>query len=195
VNHQTEGERNFHIFYQLLKGATPEMKTFLGISQASPQDDGEKGHRYLPISEYDVPSINDEEEFLTTCRCMKSIGLDDSTSKSVFASVAGILHLGDVEFQLDASSDVVGDVTNDSQTALVKAAGLLGLQTDDLLAAITKQNLFVDKTVIVKQNSHVQAVEKRDSLARTVYSILFDWLVDKINNSITTLMDEDIWGE
>ena len=39
----------------------------------------------------------------------------------------------------------------------------------------------------------LQAVEKRDSLARCIYSMLFSWLVDKINSSISPKEDSS-WG-
>ena len=44
----------------------------------------------------------------------------------------------------------------------------------------------------MKQLTHAQAIEKRDSLARCIYSALFNWLVDKINYSITAV--DSVWG-
>ena len=70
---------------------------------------------------------------------------------------------------------VVSGVKDGSEAALTAAAQLLGLQSDDLLTAVTKQNMHVDKQVIVKQLTHAQAIEKRDSLARCIYSALFNW--------------------
>ena len=119
---------------------------------------------------------------------MASVGIDANKRGEIFAAIAGILHLGNVDFEAADSVDSEGvnvAASGASQAALTAAAKQLGLQVEDLLTAVTKQNMHVDKQVIVKQLTHVQAIEKRDSLARIIYSALFNWLVDKINYSIT----------
>ena len=41
----------------------------------------------------------------------------------------------------------------------------------------------------------VQAMEKRNSLSKTVYSMLFTWLVDKINTTIAPPSDAALRGK
>ena len=56
IVHQMEGERNFHIFYQLLRGASKELKGKMELSENV--DD----YHYLSDSESVIPSISDQDE-------------------------------------------------------------------------------------------------------------------------------------
>lgn len=54
VINQSQGERNYHVFYHLLKGADAEFLKKLSLKQP-------KNYKYLNQSGcYDVPTINDE---------------------------------------------------------------------------------------------------------------------------------------
>lgn len=56
---QATGERNFHIFYQLVEGASPEMRNALGIS-----DDVTKYHYLNQVDNSVDLQLNDATEFL-----------------------------------------------------------------------------------------------------------------------------------
>jgi myosin heavy subunit len=181
-----EGERNFHIFYQLLRGATPELKASIELS------DSVSDYQYLSNGE-SFASMSDEDEFKTTCECMASIGIEEDTRKQIFTAISGILQLGNISFQSEQADYEVGSITGETELAFQAAARLLGVLPDELLTAITKQNMHVGGAVIVKLQSHAQALEKRDSLSRSIYSMLFSWLIDKINSSISA-RDDSQWA-
>jgi myosin heavy subunit len=187
IVHQMDGERNFHIFYQLLRGANADLKTSMELSECA------SDYQYLSDAESVIPSISDADEFQITCDCMESIGIDKSTRKEIFTAISGILHLGNLGFDSDPADHEVGKVSAAKEKSLQSAARLLGLQPEELLTAITKQNMHVGGAIIVKPQTHLQAIEKRDSLSRCIYSMLFSWLVDKINSSISA-KDDSSWG-
>ena len=187
IVHQMEGERNFHIFYQLLRGATPELKAVMDLS------DSANDYHYLSERESVIPSISDADEFSVTCECMESIGIDSVARTEIFTAISGILQLGNITFVSESADSDVERISESKEAAFQSAARLLGLQSEELLTAITKQNMHVGGVVIVKSQTHLQAVEKRDSLARCIYSLLFSWLVDKINYSISA-KDDAGWG-
>ena len=58
---------------------------------------------------------------------------------------------------------------------------------------MTKQRMFVGDTVITKYMSFAQSNDRRDSLAKSVYSLLFHWLFDTINATISAPTDA-VWG-
>lgn len=53
-----------------------------------------------------------------------------------------------------------------------------------MLTAISKQNMYVGGSTIVKLQSRAQAIDKRNSFAKSIYMMIFNWLVDQINQNI-----------
>ena len=58
---------------------------------------------------------------------------------------------------------------------------------------LTKQNIHVGGSTIVKYVTTAQSNDKRDSLAKSIYTMIFNWLFQKINDTIAT-DDEKAWG-
>jgi len=131
---------------QLVRGAPAALRAQLRL-QGSDAD----GYRYLA----DLPAATPgpqltevEEEFELTCQCMASVGIGEETRHEIFSAIAGIVHLGNVDFTSDGPETIARGVAGPvSQAALQAAAEALGLQTDELLTAVTKQNMHVDKQV------------------------------------------------
>src|SRR4051812_22909446 len=87
------GERNFHIFYSLAKGATKEEKKQLGLGS------GPQYFSYLSCSKtYDADGINDVEEYTVMKNAMNVCKISEPDQQQVLSIVAGILHLGNLEF-------------------------------------------------------------------------------------------------
>ena len=149
IVHQIEGERNFHIFYQLLRGASSELKAELEIG------DSVEEYAYLSSSQATIPNVSDADEFTLTCACMRSVGIDDSNQKDVFSLLSGVLHLGNVRFD-DLGTDEVGGVAVGSEGAFASASRTLGVLPSELLTALTKQNMHVGGSTIVKLMTYAQ---------------------------------------
>ena len=145
-----EGERNFHIFYQILRGASTELKTKMELS------DSVSDYHYISDGESRIPSISDEDEFKITCSCMESIGIDKNRRQEIFTAISGILQLGNISFESDQNDYEVGKISKEREDAFQAAARLLGLLPEELLTAMTKQNMHVGGAVIVKPQSHAQ---------------------------------------
>ncbi|XP_010786325.1 unconventional myosin-Ie-like [Notothenia coriiceps] len=87
------GERSFHIFYQLIEGATAEQKGTLGITSLD-------YYTYLNQSgSYKVDDINDKSDFQETTHAMDVIGISSENNSMVLQIVAGVLHLGNITFK------------------------------------------------------------------------------------------------
>ncbi len=87
-----KGERNFHIFYQMTKGATGQMKEQLGLTEPS-------YFRYLNMSgEYNADGVDDVEEFKEMSRAMDICQISEAEKSAIFKIVCGILHLGNIDF-------------------------------------------------------------------------------------------------
>ncbi|OWM76595.1 hypothetical protein CDL15_Pgr005560 [Punica granatum] len=170
-------ERNYHCFY-LLCAAPPEdiEKYKLG----SP-----KTFHYLNQSNcYELDGVNDAHEYLATRRAMDIVGISEQEQEAIFRVVAAILHLGNISFAKgeEIDSSVIKD--EKSRFHLNTAAELLRCDAQSLEDALIKRVMVTPEEVITRTLDPLNAVGSRDALAKTLYSRLFDWIVEKINISI-----------
>jgi len=168
---QSAGERNYHVFYQVVNGAPN--KAELGV------DKGPQVFHYLNQSGlYTAPGIDDVSAFKEVCGAFASIAYDSSKQMDVFKLIAGLLHLGNVCFTGDESADVDPKTTG----ALTKAAELLGMPKI--------KDCLVCRTLTTRgETTHVsrkpeEATRARDALTKAVYAKLFEYIVSTINTSI-----------
>ncbi|KAJ3307638.1 hypothetical protein HDU93_005965, partial [Gonapodya sp. JEL0774] len=138
---------------------------------------GAKNHR--------ANGIDDAANLRLLRSVMKTLGFNRSVQQAIFQALAGILHLGNIEFKVDtgkAGSDVDAVVKNPDQLDI--AAQLLGVKFESLEAALTNQNVLVGDTVCTNFLNVEQAKIARDQLATTVYSLLFSYVVETVNNRL-----------
>ncbi|XP_017889195.2 unconventional myosin-Ie-like [Ceratina calcarata] len=97
------GERNFHVFYQLAIGANQQLKSDFGLSSVN-------HYNYLNYGEnYKVEDINDVHDFQATLKGLGVMGINDSEVHDIFQLVAGVLHIGNIEFSENGNYSQIAD--------------------------------------------------------------------------------------
>uniref|UniRef100_A0A5F8GCK0 Myosin IE n=1 Tax=Monodelphis domestica TaxID=13616 RepID=A0A5F8GCK0_MONDO len=187
------GERSFHIFYQLIEGASAEQKHSLGITSMD-------YYYYLSLSgSYKVDDIDDRREFQETLHAMNVIGIFAEEQALVLQIVAGVLHLGNISFK-----EVGNYAAVESEEFLAFPAFLLGINQDRLKEKLTSRQMdskWGGKSESIHVTLNVeQACYTRDALAKALHARVFDYLVDSINKAMEKDHEEynigvlDIYG-
>ncbi|NXF64255.1 MYO1F protein, partial [Ciccaba nigrolineata] len=190
---QNECERNFHIYYQLIEGASQEQRQNLGIM--SPDY-----YYYLNQSDtYQVEGTDDRSDFHETMNAMQVIGIRSEDQQLVLQIVAGILHLGNISFREEGNYARV-----ENADSLAFPAYLLGIDQERLNEKVTSRKMDSkwggrSESITVTLNVE-QAAYTRDALAKGLYARVFDFLVESINRAMQKPHEEysigvlDIYG-
>ncbi|XP_027724702.1 unconventional myosin-X [Vombatus ursinus] len=172
VVRQNPGERNYHIFYALLAGLENEEKEEFYLSVP-------ENYHYLNQSGCVTDAtINDKESFKDVITAMEVMQFSKEEVREVLRLLAGILHLGNIEFITAGGAQV------SFKTALGRSAELLGLDSTQLTDALTQRSMILRGEEILTPLNIQQAADSRDSMAMALYSQCFAWIIKKINSRI-----------
>jgi myosin heavy subunit/alpha-tubulin suppressor-like RCC1 family protein len=169
VVHQSEGERNYHSFYQLLLGSDAEEKERYQLGSI-------KTYRYVKNSaDVKVMGHNDADEFRHFKAALTTLMVTDETQDQLFSLLAAVLHLGNIRFT-GGEKAAVGNVD--------KVAKLLGLEPKMLSNNLIVKTVSVQGKVTEIPLKQAEARDVLDALSKTLYGNLFQWLMVRINMSL-----------
>uniref|UniRef100_A0A8C8IU03 Myosin IHa n=1 Tax=Oncorhynchus tshawytscha TaxID=74940 RepID=A0A8C8IU03_ONCTS len=175
VVHQNHGERNFHIFYQLVEGGEEDLLHQLGLESNC------QHYSYLVQDECaNVTSINDKNDWKTVRNALSVIDFDESDIQHLFGIIASVLHLGNVQFEADSK----GYATLNKNTELRWVSTLLGINVQVLQEGLTYRKIEAKTDEVLSPFTVDHAIYARNALAKAIYGRTFTWLVNKINDSM-----------
>eukprot|EP00536_Pseudo-nitzschia_multiseries_P015532 jgi/Psemu1/292062/fgenesh1_pg.904_\ len=176
---QSLGERNYHIFYEMLSGGVEaeELRNYFIASTASPDD--------FKITASGTLDRRDGVSDQDTCRAlqaaMKSMKFSVEEQTDVFATAAAILHASNLTFcDFDQYCQLDGHNVH-----LEPVCHLLGVTAEDLNQALCHFSITAGRETQVQQNLDIDKAEKGlEALLKATYGALFTFLVGRINDSI-----------
>ncbi|ETV75447.1 hypothetical protein, variant [Aphanomyces astaci] len=180
VSTHGKGERNYHIFYQLL-AAPQEFRDRVELPDADPT-----AFPFLRgVAGDDGNTLNesDADFFERTLKGLTTLGISESDQMSVFGVVAAILHLGRVDFKGGDQAAMVAEA--ETVAAISK---LLGLDAQDFEQSLCTRQMSAGLDTYTVPHTMDQATNARTALGVALYSKLFEWLVTHVNASTASKM-------
>lgn len=179
VVQQIREERNFHIFYQFTKAASAGHRDQYGIQ-------GPEAYAYTANSQcLDVNGIDDHADYAETINAMNTIGLSADEQDNIFRMIAAILWIGNVQYLENQEGNA--EISDAAVPDFV--AYLLQVDAGNVTKALTQRIMETRRggrrgSVYEVPLNPTQAAAARDALAKAIYNNMFDWIVERINQSM-----------
>ncbi|XP_053826109.1 unconventional myosin-VIIa isoform X3 [Vidua macroura] len=177
VCRQAQDERNYHVFYCMLRGMTMEQKKKLGLGKAT-------DYNYLAMGNCTTcDGRDDSKEYANIRSAMKVLMFTDTENWEISKLLAAILHMGNLQYEARTYDNL--DACEVVQSAsLITAATLLEVEPQDVMNCLTSRTIITRGETVSTPLSMEQALDVRDAFVKGIYGRLFVWIVEKINAAI-----------
>ncbi|XP_063146748.1 unconventional myosin-IXb [Candoia aspera] len=179
---QEKNERNYHVFYYLLLGVSEEERKEFHLKQ--PKD-------YFYLNQHNLKIEDGEDlkhDFERLKQAMEMVGFLPATKKQIFSVLSAILYLGNVTYKKKAAGRDEGLEVGPPEVLDILSQ-LLKVKRETLVEVLTKRKTVTVNDKLILPYSLNEAITARDSMAKSLYSALFDWIVLRINHALLNKKD------
>ncbi|KAM0356085.1 hypothetical protein ACHAPU_000479 [Fusarium lateritium] len=179
VVHINQHERNYHVFYQLLKGASPSLRReFLleGLTVDS--------FNYTRDGHDTIVGVSDKDDWETLMEAFSVMGFSDDEQKSILRTVAAVLHLGNVSVVKESRAADQARLAKDAKEQAAKVCKLLGVPLEPFLQGLLHPKVKAGREWVEKVQTPEQVRLSLDALSKGIYERGFGDLVSRINGQL-----------
>lgn len=177
VAFQAEGERNYHVFYELVQGCSVNERDKYQIEDIGVYD-------YLNQSGcFRIEGVDDSKSFEGLKLALTVLKMTAQDLEAVLRMLSAILWMGNIKFVSNSGQESVIVQNTDVVDRIASLLDIDGRRLKESLV-FRRMTLRGETTMIpIKPD---QATDNRNSIAKALYDNLFQRIVDFINKSMTT---------
>ncbi|KAL2145551.1 hypothetical protein VTI28DRAFT_6943 [Corynascus sepedonium] len=172
-------ERNYHIFYQLLKGADRRLKQDFLLDGLDAED-----FVYTRDGQEIIAGVSDRDEWESLMEAFMVMGFSDEEQASILRTVAAVLHLGNISVVKESRSADQARLAPDAKEVAAKVCKLLGVPLEPFLRGLLHPRVKAGREWVEKVQTPEQVRFSIDALAKGIYERGFGDLVTRINRQL-----------
>ncbi|QSZ35526.1 hypothetical protein DSL72_008396 [Monilinia vaccinii-corymbosi] len=172
-------ERNYHVFYQLLKGADGPIKQEFLIEGLDVED-----FAYTRDGHDTIVGVSDRDEWNSLVEAFNIMGFSEDDQVSILRTVAAVLHLGNISVVKESRSADQARLTPEARAQADKVCRLLGIPLEPFVKGLLHPRVKAGREWVEKVQTPEQVLLAIDSLAKGIYERGFGDLVTRINRQL-----------
>ncbi|TVY33827.1 Myosin type-2 heavy chain [Lachnellula subtilissima] len=172
-------ERNYHIFYQLLKGADRKMKQDFLIEGQDVED-----FAYTRDGHDTITGVSDRDEWNSLIEAFEVMGFLEKEQVSILRTVAAVLHLGNITVMKESRGADQARLAPDARAHAERVCKLLGMPVEPFLQGLLHPRVKAGREWVEKVQTPEQVRLALDALAKGIYERSFGDLVTRINRQL-----------
>ena len=169
-------ERNYHVFYQLLKGAGSQIKKEFLLEGLDVDD-----FQYTREGHDTIVGVSDREEWNSLMEAFQVMGFSDKDQMSILRTIAAVLHLGNIGVVKESRGADQARLEPGAKEQAAKVCKLLGIPLDTFLSGLLHPRVKAGREWVEKVQTPEQVRLGLDALSKGIYERGFGDLVSRIN--------------
>jgi myosin heavy chain 9/10/11/14 len=172
-------ERNYHIFYQLLKGADRRMRQDFLLEGLEVND-----FTYTREGHDTITGVSDLDEWNSLLEAFHVMGFSEEDQTAILRTVAAVLHLGNITVVKESRMADQARLSPDAKDVAARVCKLLGIPLEPFLQGLLHPKVKAGREWITKEQTPEQVRLGIDALAKGIYERGFGDLVTRINHQL-----------
>jgi myosin protein heavy chain len=172
-------ERNYHVFYQLLRGADEKMRRDLFLDDLDAED-----FEYTKHGNDAIAGVSDRDEWNLLIEAFHIMGFSDKDQSAILRTIAAVLHLGNIKAIRESRRADQASLEPAAISQAQKVCQLLGIPADAFVKALLHPRVKAGREWVEKVQTPEQVNLSIDALAKGIYERGFGDLVDRINSQL-----------